>query len=187
MPKVTCHQQTACDCKDEPQDCNCDENNEFGQGSGLCFSLHLGRFSAIAALLKHFTVDRQATYGELTFFGDTRYSACGRALRNVLDRAAERLFRAALKMPVDVYEGPAMNHSYHEMIIGHGGCFSTIVVAESDRQADYHRAQYLATQMALAERGRVVVSITLRDLEDASLRALDEFFRQATTHIRQAK
>jgi hypothetical protein len=140
-----------------------------------------------AALLKHFTVDRQATYGELTFFGDTRYSACGRALRNVLDRAAERLFRAALKMPVDVYEGPAMNHSYHEMIIGHGGCFSTIVVAESDRQADYHRAQYLATQMALAERGRVVVSITLRDLEDPSLRALDEFFRQATTHIRQAK
>jgi glucose-6-phosphate isomerase len=140
-----------------------------------------------AALLKHFAADRQATYGELTFFGDTRYSACGRAVRNVLDRAAERLFRAALKMPVDVYEGPAMNHSYHEMIIGHGGCFSTIVVAESARQADYHRAQYLATQMALAERGRAVVSITLRDLEDASLRALDEFFRQATTHIRQAK
>ncbi len=54
MPKVTCHQQTACDCKDEPQDCNCDENKESGQGSNLCFSLHLGRFSAIAALLKHF-------------------------------------------------------------------------------------------------------------------------------------
>jgi hypothetical protein len=83
-----------------------------------------------------------------------------------------------------------MNHSYHEMIIGHGGCFSTIVVAEragADRNLDYHRAQYLATQMALAERGRAVVSITLRDLEDASLRALDEFFRQAATLIRQAK
>jgi glucose-6-phosphate isomerase len=140
-----------------------------------------------AALLKHFTCDRQATYGELTFFGDTRYSAAGRAVRTVLDRAAERLFRAGLKMPADVYEGPAMNHSYHEMIIGHGGCFSTIVITESGAQADYHRAQYLATQMALAEKGRAVVSITLRDLEDGSLHALDEFFRQATTQIRQAK
>ena len=140
-----------------------------------------------AALLKHFTTDRQVTYGELTFFGDTRYSSCGRAVRTVLDRAGERLFRAGLKMPVDVYEGPAMNHSYHEMIIGHGGCFSTIVTAEGNGQADYHRAQYLATQMALAERGRAVVSITLRDLEDGSLRALDEFFRQATTKIRQTK
>jgi len=143
-----------------------------------------------AALVKHFVCGRQATYGELTFFGDTRYSARGRAVRTVLDRAAERLFRARLKMPADVYEGPAMNHSYHEMIIGHGGCFSTIVaagnLAETGR-SDYHRAQYLATQMALAERGRAVVSITLRDLEDGSLRALDEFFRQATTQIRQAK
>lgn len=140
-----------------------------------------------ASLLKHFTCDRQATYGELTFFGDTRYSARGRAVRTVLDRAAESLFRAGLKMPVDVYEGPAMNHSYHEMIIGHGGCFSTILMAESKEPADYHHAQYLATQMALSERGRAVVSITLRDLEDASLRALDEFFRQAITRIRQAK
>jgi glucose-6-phosphate isomerase len=140
-----------------------------------------------AALIKHFTGDRQATYGELTFFGDTRYSARGRAVRAVLDRAGERLFRAGLKMPVDVYEGPAMNHSYHEMIIGHGGCFSTIVIAESETPADYHQAQYLATQMALAERGRAVVSITLRDLEDGSLRALDEFFTQAATQIRQSK
>jgi hypothetical protein len=53
--------------------------------------------------------------------------------------------------------------------------------------ADYHRAQYLATQMALAERGRALVSITLRDLEDGSLHALDEFFRQATTQIRQTR
>jgi len=140
-----------------------------------------------AALVKHFTGDRQATYGELTFFGDTRYSARGRAVRTVLERAADGLFHARLKMPADVYEGPAMNHSYHEMIIGHGGCFSTIVVAGSGEKADYHRAQYLATQMALAERGRAVVSLTLRDLEDASLGALDEFFRQAATLIGQAK
>jgi len=68
-----------------------------------------------------------------------------------------------------------------------GGCFSTIVAAENKVNADYHRAQYLATQMALAERGRAVVSITLRDLEDGSLHALDEFFRQATTQIRQTR
>jgi glucose-6-phosphate isomerase len=140
-----------------------------------------------ASLVKRFTGDRQATYGELTFFGDTRYSPRGKAVRTVLDRVAERLFRGRLKMPADVYEGPAMNHSYHEMIIGHGGCFSTIVVAEGGEKADYHRAQYLATQMALAERGRAVVSITLRDLDDASLRALDEFFRQAATLVRRAK
>ncbi len=155
-----------------------------------------------ASLVKHFTASGQATYGELTFFGDTRYSLPGRAVRAVLDRAAERLFRARLKMPADVYEGPAMNHSYHEMIIGHGGCFSTIVFQESKdadgsdpesrdtetkHPADYHRAQYLATQMALAERGRAVVSITLRDLEDGSVRALDEFFRQAATLSSQAQ
>lgn len=140
-----------------------------------------------ASLVKHFTGDRQATYGELTFFGDTRYSPRGKAVRAVLERAADGLFRARLKMPADVYEGPAMNHSYHETIIGHGGCFSTIVAAEGGEKADYHRAQYLATQMALAERGRAVVSITLRDLEDASLRALDEFFRQAATLVRRAK
>ncbi len=139
-----------------------------------------------AALVKHFTGEGQATYGELTFFGDTRYSVRGRAVRTVLDRAGEQLFRAGLKMPVDVYEGPAMNHSYHEMIIGHGGCFSTIVAAEG-QQADYHKAQFLATQMALAERRRAVVSIMLRDLEDGSLRALDEFFRQAATQIRHSK
>jgi hypothetical protein len=143
--------------------------------------------ASYATLLKRYVCGRQATYGELTFFGDTRYSARGSLLRAVLDRAAERLFRAGLKMPADVYEGPAMNHSYHEMIIGHGGCFSTIVTTENHGNADYHQAQYLATQMALAERGRAVVSISLRDLEDGSLRALDEFFRQATTQIRQAK
>jgi len=140
-----------------------------------------------ASLVKHFTGDRKATYGELTFFGDTRYSPRGRAVRAVLDRAAELLFRGRLKMPADVYEGPAMNHSYHEMIIGHGGCFSTIVSAEGGEKADYHRAQTLATQMALAERGRAVVSLALRDLDDASLRALYEFFRQAATLIGQAK
>ncbi len=136
-----------------------------------------------AALLKRVPFG----YGELTFFGDIRYSARGRALRVVFDRAAEKIFRATLKVPVDVYEGPAMNHSYHEMIIGHGKCFSTVVIASSGERADYHRAQFLATQMALAERGRAVVSITLRDLEEPTLRALDEFFRQTATQLRSRR
>ena len=137
-----------------------------------------------ASILRSLAATRDIEYGELTFFGDTRYSPRGRAVRAVLERAAEILYRARLKMPADVYEGPAMNHSYHEMIIGHGKCFSTVLIAEPQEPADYHCAQFLATQMALAERGRSVVSLTLRDLEDASLRALEEFFRQAATNVR---
>ncbi len=140
-----------------------------------------------ASLIRQFSGNRRIEYGELTFFGDTRYSPRGRAVRAVLDHAADRLFRAALKMPVDVYEGPAMNHSYHEMIIGCGKCFSTILIARPETAADYHGAQFLATQMALAERGRAVVSITLRDLENATLAALDEFFKQAATHVKARK
>ena len=145
-----------------------------------------------ASLLRRFTADspggdRSCDYAELTFFGDTRYSPRGRAVRAVLDRAAESLFRGASRIPVDVYEGPAMNHSYHEMIIGYGKCFSTILMADPAEPADYHCAQFLATQMALEERGRAVVSITLRDLEEGSLRALDEFFRQAATHMRASR
>jgi hypothetical protein len=112
-------------------------------------------------------------------------------VRKVLDRAADRIFRAALKSSADVYEGPAMNHSYHEMIIGHGRCFSTVLVSDKaekiasvDYAADYHRAQFLATQMALAERGRNVVSITLRDLEERTLTALDEFFGQVASALK---
>ncbi|MDP8982673.1 MAG: hypothetical protein M3O35_19005 [Acidobacteriota bacterium] len=133
---------------------------------------------------------RAVEYGELTFFGDTRYSAAGRSVRTRLNRAAETLFRGRLKMPVDVYEGPAMNHSYHEMIIGHGKCFSTVLISEASLKiasigytADYHRAQFLATIAALAERGRPVVAIVLADLEDKTLGALDEFFRQAAKHV----
>jgi glucose-6-phosphate isomerase len=143
-----------------------------------------------AALLGGRAAARSVEYGELTFFGDLRYSHRGKAVRTVLDRAGERLFRSRLKMPVDVYEGPAMNHSYHEMVIGHGRCFSTILISgkaesipEARYTADYHRAQFLATQMALAQRGRDVVSITLKDLEEPTLAALDEFFRQAARHL----
>lgn len=142
-----------------------------------------------AALLKKMHASREIEYGELTFFGDTRYSAQGRALRTRLNRAGESLFRSRLKMPVDLYEGPAMNHSYHEMIIGHGKCFSTILISDASEQnanmgtADYHRAQFLATLMALAQRQRPVVAIVLRDLESATLAALEEFFHQAAKHV----
>ncbi len=138
-----------------------------------------------ANLLRAAARDQRIDHGELTFFGDTRYSAKGRAVRKRMDRAAELVFRSKLKMPVDVYEGPAMNHSYHEMIIGHGKCFSTVLVAdrmESIKAAkytpEYHTAQFLATQMALAQRGRTVVALKLKDLENATLDALEEFFRQ---------
>jgi len=143
-----------------------------------------------ASLLTILAADRRVEYGELTFFGDTRYSPRGRAMRNTLHRAAETLFRSRLKMPVDVYEGPAMNHSYHEMIIGHGRCFSTVLISEKSERipeigytADYHRAQFQATLLALAERGRPAVSITVKDLDEGTLAALEEFFRQAANHV----
>jgi glucose-6-phosphate isomerase len=143
-----------------------------------------------ASLVGSFSADRRVEYGELTFFGDMRYSPQGRAMRTTLNRAADVLFRSRLKMPVDIHEGPAMNHSYHEMIIGHGRCFSTVLISEKPRTmpeigytANYHGAQFQATQLALAERGRPVVSITMRDLEANTRAALEEFFRQASKHV----
>lgn len=143
-----------------------------------------------AALIGGRVSDRSIGYGELTFFGDTRYGPEGKALRRVLEKCGDTLFRNRLKMPVDIYEGPAMNHSYHEMIIGHGCCFSTVLISadaaeipEAGYTADYHRAQYLATQMALSQRKRPVVSITLRDIEERSLAALEEFFRQTVRYL----
>ena len=49
-------------------------------------------------------------------------------------------------------------------------------IEEAGYTADYHRAQFLATQMALAERGRFVVAITIKDLSAASRAALARFF-----------
>ncbi|MCZ2150558.1 MAG: hypothetical protein LC126_22645 [Bryobacterales bacterium] len=139
-----------------------------------------------ASLCRQLMAGNSVSYAELTFFGDLRYSANGRAVRKVMDQAAERLFRGCWKMPVDVYEGPAMNHSYHEMVIGHGGAFSTVMIAEKgeripevDYTADYHRAQFLATQAALAERGRAVVALVLKDCGEETRKALDGFFREA--------
>ena len=144
-----------------------------------------------AGAVRNLAANRRIEYGELTFFGDMRYSAPGKTMRKVLERAGDIVFRSSLKMPVDVYEGPAMNHSYHEMIIGHGRCFSTVLLSEkaekiaaADYTADYHRAQFLATQMALAERKRYVIALLVKDLEAASLSVLEDFFKRVAAALR---
>jgi hypothetical protein len=148
---------------------------------------HRNAAAIYAAALGGLVERGKVSYGELTFFGDMRYQPAGKRLRATLDRAGEAVFRSRLKIPVDVYEGPAMNHSYHEMIIGHGRGFSTIVLAEKQESirriqydADYHRAQWLATQKALAERGRAVVALTVRDLSDESRQTIREFFTEVS-------
>jgi hypothetical protein len=78
-----------------------------------------------------------------------------------------------------------MNHSYHEMIIGHGNCFSIALITEKQEpHAEYHVAQFLATQMALQRRGRRVLGITVKDLNARSLTALDAFFEEAAASLR---
>ena len=147
-----------------------------------------------AALLANLFDSRTVEYGELTFFGDLRYAARGRAMHDVLQRAAERVFRRGLRAPVDVYEGPAMNHSYHEMIIGHGRCFSTVLLSKKQDampsiayDAEYHVAQFLATRMALAERRRPVVAIVVNDLSDASLRAAGDFVEATAARLKERR
>ncbi|HEX8986276.1 MAG TPA: hypothetical protein VF767_12600 [Bryobacteraceae bacterium] len=175
-------------------------------GFGGALTLHYDRLPAgleppggdapqiYAAILKQLATDRRVEYGELTFFGDTRYSERGIALRKRLDRAASELFERRLKMPADVYEGPAMNHAYHEMIIGHGKCFSTVLLSDKQEQLpearyapDYHLAQFMATQMALAGRGRHVVALRLKDLEEPSLRVLGDFFHRVAACLKPGR
>jgi len=132
------------------------------------------------------------SYGELTYFGDTRYQESGRLLLKTLDEAADALFRSRLKMPVDVYEGPAMNHSFHEMIIGFGRGFSTVAITEQQAsipslgyKADYHRAQWLATLKALEDRKRAVVALTIKDSSDKSIKTLKAFFAETAKRVRR--
>ncbi len=156
-----------------------------------------GRHSAAsiyAGILASLAGSGAIEYAELTFFGDTRYDPKGRAVRRRLEQAAERVFRARLKMPADIYEGPAMNHSYHEMIIGHGRALSTVVISdtaesipEAGYDAGYHRAQFLATQQALAQRRRPAVAILLRDLEENTLEALSSFFSETAALLKSLR
>lgn len=145
-----------------------------------------------AAILGQLAATGAVEYGELTFFGDMRYDKQGLAVRRTLARAAEKVFRSSLSMPADVYEGPAMNHSYHEMVIGHGRCFSTVIMSDkldsipkAGYTSGYHRAQFLATQMALEQRARPVVSILLKDLSPASIESLDTFYAEVAKLLRR--
>jgi glucose-6-phosphate isomerase len=147
--------------------------------------------SVYASLVRELRTTHAVEYGELTFFGDLRLAPAGRAMRAVLERAADRVFRRALRMPVDVYEGPAMNHSYHEMIIGHGRCFSTVLLSRKQESiksvnytSEYHVSQFLATRMALARRRRPVVAIVVNDLSERSRAAVDEFFGAVAAHLK---
>jgi len=139
----------------------------------------------LAGTLKHLASKRLIEYAEFTWFGDTRYSEDGIAMRQLLNRAADLTFRSRLKMPVDVYEGPAMNHSFHEMIIGHGKCFSLVLAARKQTrfsvaqyEPDYHMAQFLATKQALERRNRNVIAFLADDLDD-----LAEWFQVLATNL----
>jgi len=84
-----------------------------------------------------------------------------------------------------------MNHSYHEMIIGHGRCFSTVLLSrkqESIRSlnyvSEYHVSQFLATRMALARRGRPVVAIVINDVSEKTRGIVDEFFAAVAGHLK---
>jgi hypothetical protein len=147
-----------------------------------------------AAILRGLLADRRIDSGALTFFGDTRYAPAGVAARRILDRAADALFERRLNIPADVHEGPAVNHSCQEMILGHGRCLSTVLLSEAQEPLaaaryapDYHVAQFLAAQVALAERGRPVVAITLRNLGETSLRTLEEFFHRAASCLKPGR
>jgi glucose-6-phosphate isomerase len=139
----------------------------------------------LAGTLKHLASKRLVEYAEFTWFGDTRYSEDGIAMRQLLNRAADLTFRSRLKMPVDVYEGPAMNHSFHEMIIGHGKCYSIVLAASKQSRfavaqydPDYHMAQFLATKQALERRNRQVLAFLVDDLDD-----LAEWFQALATNL----
>jgi len=144
-----------------------------------------------ASLIRQLHANRSIEYGELTFFGDLRLGTAGRAMRATLERSADLVFRRALRMPVDVYEGPAMNHSYHEMIIGHGRCFSTVLLSRKQASiksvnytSEYHVSQFLATRMALARRNRPVVAIVVNDMSERSRAAVDDFFGAVARHLK---
>ena len=144
----------------------------------------------LANAIRYSAENNRINYGELTFFGDMRYSEEGKLMRRALENAAQRIFRVKLKMVADVYEGPAMNHSYHEMIIGHGGCFSIVLLSEKQTrfstagyEPDYHMAQFLATKQALEQKGRVVRAILVRDLSPESIKALDRFFSETAAML----
>ncbi len=147
-----------------------------------------------ATIVKTLVAGEHIDYAELAFFGDTRYSQRGRSLLKALHRSAERLYRSRLKMPADVYEGPATDHSDQKTVADAGRSLSTLILSEKqerlarvDYTAQHHLAQFVATRLALAGRGRAVLVLTIKDLEEPSLTSLEDFFRQAATSLKSVK
>ena len=160
----------------------------LGDGDLRCEN---GNAAAIVAkALGSLVTSERISYGELTYFGDTRYNPSGKRFLSTMNAVADQLFRSRLKMPADVYEGPAMNHSYHETIIGYGHALSIPILSERqasikriDYTADYHQAQWLATQRALHERGRLVIPVTIRDLSGKSCQTVKQFFSEVAHRL----
>jgi hypothetical protein len=78
-----------------------------------------------------------------------------------------------------------MNHSFHEMIIGHGKCYSIVLAARQQTrfavahyEPDYHMAQFLATKQALERQGRNVIAFLVDDLDDIA-----EWFQVLATNL----
>ncbi|HOL73074.1 MAG TPA: hypothetical protein PLA43_04725 [Bryobacteraceae bacterium] len=161
-------------------------------------ALHYGRLCPVgrdgclsapqiyAAIIKDLAQRGGLQYGEFAFFGDSRYSRRGAKVRRILQRAAEDLFGARLKMPADVCEGPPAG--------SHGKCLCTLVISEAQEHlpaarysADHHVAQFLAARIALAERNRPAVAITLKNLEEPALESLGGFFRAAAVALRTVR
>jgi glucose-6-phosphate isomerase len=149
-----------------------------------------GAAEVLARAVARLRERNRVAYVELTYYGDTRYLPQGRRLRQVLETVAARAFLERLGLCSDVYEGPAMNHSYHEMIIGHGRCFSIVILSRKqaslpalDYRPDYHKAQWLATKLALEQRGRAVVALTIPDGTAAAVKALASLFRQMARRL----
>lgn len=145
-----------------------------------------------AAFVKQLTTSRSVDQAELTYFGDTRYSSRGKALLKALHRSAERVYRSRLKMAVDVCEGPVMSATCLASNLKRRNCFATLILSEkieklaaAGHNANYHVAQFLATQRLLADRGSPSVVITLKDLEEPSIASLEDFFRQVATSLRK--
>ncbi|MGE5570889.1 MAG: hypothetical protein ACM3S5_17790 [Rhodospirillales bacterium] len=139
-----------------------------------------------AAIIKDLAQKGRLQYGEFAFFGDSRYSRRGARVRKILQRAAEDLFGARLKMPASVCEGPPSG--------SHGKRLCTLVISEAQEylpaarySADHHVAQFLATRLALAERNRPAVAITLKNLEEPALESLGGFFRAAAVALRTVR
>jgi len=78
-----------------------------------------------------------------------------------------------------------MNHSYHEMVIGHGRCFSIVMTAAQQTrfpaahyEPDYHMTQFLATKLALEERGREVIAFAVEEMG-----TFDAYFQEVASFL----